>query len=97
MSKTPKMKDILVRFKTKKGEEAYRKVREHGQAQPKMDKAIAGRVCKETIIQENPMILKIKIKIPRLAFAIDLPGQVVAGLEKFGAKKDRDYTMEVRQ
>lgn len=90
------MKDILIRFQTKKGENAYNKVREEGEAQPKMDKAIARRVCRETIISQNPMILKIKIKIPRLAIACDLPKQVETGLAKFGAKKDRDYTMEVR-
>ena len=90
------MKNILVRFKTKKGEDAYNKVREEGEKQSKFDKAVAKRVCREIIISQKPMILKMKIKIPRLAVACDLPKQVEAGLAKFGAKKDQDYTMEVQ-
>jgi len=86
---------ILLRFKTKKGEDAYRKVEEEGKAQSYMDRKIGRAVARETVLSKKPLIIKIHVKVKRLAVRIKLDEQVTVGLAKHGAKLDTDYTMEV--
>lgn len=89
------MELIVLKFLTDKGKEAYHKVEKEGDKQNRLDKAISNKVSKEKIIQENPLIVRIDIKIPRLAQACKLDNKIVQGLKKFGALKGQDYTMEV--
>lgn len=89
------MKEILLRFKTKKGEDAYWKIDAEGKAQPKMDRRIANAVAKELILQKDPLVVKIKIKIKRLAVQVKFHEQVEEALKKCGAKKERDYDLQV--
>lgn len=90
------MKLIILTFKTPLGDEAYKKVQEEGKKQSRMDRAIAKRVCKEVVIGNNPTVLEMRVKVPRLAVACELDKQVKTGLAKFGAVADKDYSMEVR-
>lgn len=90
------MKEIILRFLTKKGEEAFHKVEEEGKSQSYMDKKIGKAVAKEIILSKKPLIVNIKVKVKRLAVQVELDKQVIIGLEKYGAKQNIDYEMEVR-
>lgn len=89
------MKAIILKFKTKKGEEAYHKVDAEGKKQPYMDRKISKSVAKDSILSKNPLVVKIKIKVKFLAVKIKLDHKVEEALQKFGAKKDIDYKLEV--
>jgi len=89
------MKEILLTFKTKLGRTAYSKVESEGKTQSFMDRKIARSVAKDEVVRKNPLVVRIKIKIKRLAIQINLPEQVEKGLKKFGAEKDKDYSIEV--
>lgn len=89
------MKEILLKFLTQKGEKAYNLIEAEGKAQPKSDRLIAKSLARDSIIKKNPLVVKIKVKIKRLAIASKLNEQVVKALEKAGAKKDVDFTIEV--
>jgi len=89
------MKEILLKFLTKRGEEAYAKVEAEGKAQSRLDRRIAKSVARDTVIQKSPLVVKIKIKIKRLAVQVQLDKQVVEALKKFGAKENKDFEIEV--
>lgn len=90
------MKEIILKFKTAKGVKAYHEVDAEGKSRPYMERKIAKAVAKETIISKKPLIVKLKIKVKRLAVQAELHKQVVLGLKKFGAEQNTDYEMEVR-
>lgn len=92
-----KVKEIILRFKTPKGEKAYWLVEEEGKKQSYMDRKIGRAVAKDTVLSKHPLIVKIKVKVKRLAKKVCLDDKVVEGLAKHGAKKDVDYEMEVRR
>lgn len=90
------MKEIVLRFKTKKGEEVYHKIDAEGKKQSYMDRKISKAVAKDTILSKKPLIVKIKVKVKRLAIIIKLDQMVEDSFKKYGAKKNIDYDMEVR-
>lgn len=92
-----KMKAIVLKFLTKNGEKAYHQVDAEGESQSKMDRAIGNRVASDHILSQDPLIVKIKIKIGWLAVKVNLPEQIEKGLLKYGAVKGTDYTMEVKR
>lgn len=89
------MKKIILKFLTRKGEEAYYKIEEEGKNQPWKDRKIAEKVCTDKVISKNPLIVETKIKIDWLAVQIQLDDKMIEGLQMFGAVKDIDYTMNI--
>jgi len=89
------MKEIVLFFKTEKGEKAYHQVDAEGKAQSFMDRKISRAVAKDSIVATNPLTVKIRIKVERLAIQIQLDEQIVTALKKYGAVRDTDYTMKV--
>ena len=89
------MKEILLTFKTAKGESAYHEIDAEGKKQSFMERKIAKSVARDSIISKNPLTVRMKIKIERLAIQVKLDEQVVTALAKKGAKKDIDYTIKV--
>lgn len=87
---------IILKFLTEKGAKAYQKVDEEGKKESWQNRQIARRVARDRIVCQNPFTVEITIKIPRLAIQIDMPAQIEEGLSNYGAKLDRDYTMEVK-
>lgn len=87
--------NILMTFLTDKGCKAYYSVEAEGKKQSWKERQIANRVCEDRVINKDPLKVQIDVKIAWLAVQVDLPTQIEAGLEKFGAVKDKDYTMEV--
>lgn len=90
------MKHIRLQFLTEKGAKAHRAVEDEGKSRPWKERKISEKVCSDKIISNNPLIVQITIKIPWLAVQAELDKQIVTGLEKFGAVRDQDYTMEVQ-
>jgi len=90
------MKEIVLKFKTEKGEKAYHKVDAEGKAQSFLERQIAKKVARDILISKKPLIVKIKIKVKRLAVQVKLDEQVEIALKKFGAVKGIDYELEVR-
>ena len=90
------MKNIVLKFKTEKGEKAYQKVEEDGKAQSYLDRKIGRAVAKESIISKNPLTIKIKVKVKRLAVKVKLDEQIVDGLKKYGAKVGVDYDIYIK-
>ena len=90
------MKEIILTFKTKKGESAYHKVDAEGKTQSYMDRKIARAVARDNIISKDPLTVKIKIKVERLAIQVQLDEQIVEALKKKGAVQNKDYTMEIK-
>lgn len=90
------MKEIILKFKTPKGVKAYYEVDAEGKSRPYMERKISKAVATDSIISKKPLIVRIKIKVERLAIQAKLDEQIVTALEKKGAKKNKDYTMEVR-
>jgi len=90
------MKEILLNFLTEKGASAYRKITADGDKQSWKDKKIAKSVAEDEVVSENPLVVRIRVKINWLAVQVKLDEQTVMALEKKGAKKDKDFTIEVR-
>lgn len=91
------MREIIIRFLTKKGEEAYKKVSGVGGDEKRIHKKIVNRVFKEQIIKKNPLEIKIILKIPWLAEKTNLLGSIQSSLKKYSAQKNKDYKLEVIQ
>lgn len=89
------MKRITIRFLTLTGETAYHKVCEEGEKNPWHDRQVAKSVAKDKVVQKSPLVVEIKVKIPWLGEKTQLDHQIVLGLQKHGAEKDKDYTLEV--
>jgi len=89
------MKAILLTFKTPKGTEAYARVDAAGKKQRWRDKKISKALAEDTIISQDPLIVRIKIKIPWLAVRINFDKQIIDALSKFGAVLDEDYKLEI--
>lgn len=90
------MKRILLKFLTEKGVKAYRQTEEAGKKESRMNRRIVKTVFRDKEVSQDPLTIEIEIKSPRLALTIDLPSQIKTGLEKLGAKQDKDFTMEVQ-
>ena len=89
------MKEILLTFKTKKGETAYKKSEEEGGKASRLEKRAVKCIFRDSITNKDPLTVLITIKSVRMAVQLDLTKQIEDGLAKFGAKKDRDYSMQV--
>jgi hypothetical protein len=89
------MKEIKLYFLTLKGEAAYNQINEIGKKQSYWDRRIAKAFCKETRIQEKPLIVLLKFASPRVAEALQIQIKIYEQLEDQGAKQDIDYKMEV--
>lgn len=89
------MKEIILTFKTEKGEQAYKKVDEEGKKQSFMDRKISKAVASDKVVSKNPLIVNISIKVQRLAVHVELDKKVKEALEKFGAVEGVDYSMKV--
>ena len=90
------MKEIDVFFLTRKGIEAYRAVEKAGEKETGINKRIVKRIYRDCIISQDPLIVRVKIKIPRLAVAQELDKGIIKGLEDKGAKNETDFRLEVR-
>jgi len=90
------MKEIVLTFKTPKGEKAYHEVDDEGKAQSYLERKIAKAVAKDSIISKDPLTVRIKIKVSRLAVQVKLDEQVVDALKKKGAVIGKDYDLQVR-
>ena len=90
------MKEIDVFFLTKKGVEAYRAVDKAGEKETGLNKRIVKRIYRDSVISEDPLVVRVKIKIPRLAVAQELDKGIIKGLEAQGAKDGEDFRLEVR-
>lgn len=89
------MKEIIINFLTEKGAKAYALVTEEGDKQSWKNKKISKAVAEDQVISENPLVVRIKVKIGWLAVKCDLESQTVNALKKFGAERGKDFTMEV--
>jgi len=89
------MKEIILKFKTVNGEEAYHLIDAEGKRQPFKERQVAKAVAKDKIISKNPLVVKVKIRVRRLAVAVELDKKIVEALRKAGAKENTDYDMEV--
>lgn len=89
------MRSIILHFLTKKGVDAYKQTELEGGKQSWKDRAISNAVATDSVISEDPFIVKVKVKISWLGEKINLPFQIKQGLKKFGAKEKRDYLIEV--
>jgi len=89
------MKEIVMIFKTKKGEKAYHEVVAMGKKQNFMERKITNAVASDSIISKNPLTVKIKIKTERLAVQVKLDEQIITALAKKGAKKSVDYDIMI--
>lgn len=90
-----RMKEIIINFLTEKGAKAYALVTEEGDKQSWKNKKISKAVAEDQVISENPLVVRIKVKIGWLAVKCDLESQTVNALKKFGAERGKDFTMEV--
>jgi hypothetical protein len=90
------MKLIVLKFLTKKGEEAYFKVESEGKKQSWKDKQIASHVAKDVVFSKSPLEVHVEVKIEWLAVQVQLDQQIIIGLKKHGAVIEKDYTLEVR-
>ena len=90
------MKKIIVRFLTEKGEQAHWKVEEAGKNETLKNKMIMRKIARDKVTSHKPLVVEIDIKVPRLAIQAKMDELVVQGLEKEGARKDKDFTIEVR-
>lgn len=87
---------ITITFKTKKGEEAYKKSCEEGKKENFLNKAIAKTAFGEDkIIKENPLVIEIRPKIHWVALRVNLPQMVRDGLTKLKCVEGKDFTVEV--
>ena len=91
--KFKKPKYYELHFLTKKGEAAYREIDEAGERESGANKRIVNAIYKEQVKSETPLIIRILLKIPRLAFQTGLEDQIVEGLEKAGAVRNKDYEL----
>lgn len=90
------MKKIVVRFLTEKGVSAYWQTEEAGKNETLQNKMIMRKIARDKVISKDPLVVEIDIKVPRLAIQSKMDELVVQGLEKCGAKKDKDFTIEVK-
>lgn len=90
------MKEINITFLTNKGEEAYKSCDEAGKKLKRKDQAINNLVAKDFIISNDPLVIKIKIKISWLADLNNYDLLIIEGLGKFGAIRNIDYIMVVK-
>lgn len=90
------MKEILIYFLTVKGCKAYASIDEAGQKESKINKKIVKRIYKDSVVSKDPLIVRILIKIPRLAVATEFDKQIIKGLEDKGAKNEKDFKLEVK-
>jgi hypothetical protein len=90
------MKNIQLTFLTKKGDDAYHQIKLKGKGQSWRDRRISNSVASDSVVQESPLIVRIDVKIEWLAVQVGLDVQTEAALSQYGAKKDIDYTMEVK-
>jgi len=89
------MKKILLKFLTEKGRRAYYSVEKEGEAQNIAQKKAVQAVAKDTVISENPLIVRVKVsRVARIA-KVDIVNPIRKGLLKYGAEEGTDYTMEV--
>ena len=90
------MKLIVLKFLTKKGEDAYFQAEADGKKQSWKDKRIASHVAKDNVVCKKPLEVHIQIKMETLAILVELDKQTVIHLNKYGAVIEKDYTMEIK-
>lgn len=89
------MKEIVLSFLTPRGEAAYKEVEEEGKKESYMNRQIVRRVFRQQTVSENPLVIKIICKIPRLAEGIMIQNNIYDSLHKKGCVQDKDYTLQV--
>ena len=90
------MKEIDIFFLTKKGIEAYRAVEKAGEAETGLNKRIVKKIYRDSVLSEDPLVVRVKIKIPRLAIAQELDKGIIKGLEDKGAVVNKDFRLEIK-
>lgn len=90
------MKEIILTFKTLKGRRAYEKSEAEGKKRPKTERRMVRCLFKDTVVSKDPLTIRIKIRSERMAIQINLPKQIEDGLKKFGAVKEKDYSIQIK-
>jgi hypothetical protein len=90
------MKEIDIFFLTQKGIDAYRAVEKAGEGEKGINKRIVRRIYRDSVVSEDPLVVRVKIKIQRLAIVTELDKQIIKGLEDKGAKNGKDFKLEVK-
>ena len=90
------MKEIVLIFKTEKGRKAYEESEAEGKKASAFEKRAVRCLFRDSVICKDPLTVQIRIKSERMTVQIDLPKQIEDGLSKFGAVKDKDYSMDVK-
>jgi len=90
------MREILIFFLTKKGEAAYKKIDEAGSKETGINKRIVKRIYHDVMMSAEPLVVKVIIKIPRLAVATELDKQIIKALEGAGAVNGIDFRLEIK-
>lgn len=89
------MRKITLKFKTKKGENAYKELDKKGKQESYKNKLIVKGFYKEKTINHDPLTIEIKIKIPWLAVQVNLDQQIKTKLKELGLQQSIDYTIKV--
>ena len=90
------MKEILLTFKTLRGRRAYKSVCDEGKRESWKNKLIMTRFQSELIISENPLVVMICFKLPKVALTMEMDKKVVESLKKYDAIQNEDYDLEVK-
>ena len=87
---------IEIEFKTKKGEEAYKKSCEEGNKQNKLINQMFGLALgQDKIVQENPLIVEIRYKVPRIAIRLNSVNKLKEWLTALKLKEQIDFIIKV--
>lgn len=87
---------IEIEFKTKKGEDAYKKSCDEGKKESALNKAISKTAFGEDkIIKENPLIIEIRPKIAWVAMRVNLTQLIKDGLTKLKLTEGKDFIVRV--
>ena len=90
------MKKIIVSFLTDKGEEAYQQSLIAEKKETWTNKAIMSKIIHpEVIVSKKPLIVETSIKISWLAVQVKLDDLIIQGLEKLGAKNNKDFKIKI--
>jgi len=90
------MKSITLTFLTPKGEEAYHMVGVAGVGAKFKERMVIKKVFNDHKISDDPLTIRIDIKIPRLAVQVNFDQAIEEALKSKGAIKGKDYTMVLK-
>ena len=89
------MKVITIFFLNKFAEDIYKKSIEPHRKLKGKEKLIYKLFFKERLLSEEPLIIEISCKAPRVSEEYRLDYKIMQGLEAKGLKLDLDFRMEI--